>query len=383
MNYEFDTTEMGLPKAATSFADYQYDAEETNTLLSEASQLIDTVCADVEEITNNYAKYQAMYAKFTDLNEAMDSNSRDLRTYANNIKEEIQKLIAGLGGEMEEAQADDASSIAAMEAINSQLTALDNGTGDAPTGTSTTPTATTPTTDVTTPAVDTTVTTPQVDLASVADQVIAGMYGTGPDRVAALTAAGYDAQAVQAIVNAKMKGTWTGNTTVVTPTVPTTPAVETPSVPTTPTVPTTPAVTTPTTPAVTTPTDNTTESGFIGGGIANSFVQAATNFLGTKYKYGGNGGNGIDCSGLVQQAAAAIGVSLPRSTGSLINTGTSVSRNNVQPGDLVFTNGGQHVQIVTGINSDGSLNVIGSSSVAGYVKTQKVNSGIVAIRRVV
>ena len=38
----------------------------------------------------------------------------------------------------------------------------------------------------------------------------------------------------------------------------------------------------------------------------------AKSFIGTPYKYGGNSRNGIDCSSLIQQSYAKIGVEMPR-----------------------------------------------------------------------
>lgn len=45
---------------------------------------------------------------------------------------------------------------------------------------------------------------------------------------------------------------------------------------------------------------------------ASDPVEAALRFLDMPYLLGGRGGAGIDCSGLVQRAFAAVGVSLPR-----------------------------------------------------------------------
>jgi probable lipoprotein NlpC len=38
----------------------------------------------------------------------------------------------------------------------------------------------------------------------------------------------------------------------------------------------------------------------------------AKSFIGTPYQYGGNSRNGIDCSSLIQQSYAKIGIKLPR-----------------------------------------------------------------------
>lgn len=57
---------------------------------------------------------------------------------------------------------------------------------------------------------------------------------------------------------------------------------------------------------------------------------------GDPYVWGAAGPSQFDCSGLVVWAYAQLGVSLPHYTGSLWDMGTPVSRNDLQPGDLVF-----------------------------------------------
>ncbi|WP_245700694.1 C40 family peptidase [Geodermatophilus siccatus] len=52
--------------------------------------------------------------------------------------------------------------------------------------------------------------------------------------------------------------------------------------------------------------------------------------------YGGNGPNAWDCSGLTVAAWKQAGVNLPRTSKAQSTFGTSVSRANLQPGDLVF-----------------------------------------------
>jgi cell wall-associated NlpC family hydrolase len=80
-----------------------------------------------------------------------------------------------------------------------------------------------------------------------------------------------------------------------------------------------------------------------GGGAevaASGDVQAVLDFaraqIGKPYIWGGTGPNGYDCSGLVQAAWAQAGVSLPRTTYDQVNAGTRISRDQVQPGDLLF-----------------------------------------------
>lgn len=62
--------------------------------------------------------------------------------------------------------------------------------------------------------------------------------------------------------------------------------------------------------------------------------------LGKPYIFGGTGPTGYDCSGLVQQAYLAAGISLPRTTYQQVASGTAVyPADQLKPGDLIFTAG--------------------------------------------
>jgi peptidoglycan DL-endopeptidase CwlO len=70
-------------------------------------------------------------------------------------------------------------------------------------------------------------------------------------------------------------------------------------------------------------------------------IQAASQYLGVPYKWGGtNPATGLDCSGFIQRAYADIGVSLPRVSIDQSRAGVAVpSLAEAQPGDLVFWRG--------------------------------------------
>ena len=78
-------------------------------------------------------------------------------------------------------------------------------------------------------------------------------------------------------------------------------------------------------------------------------VNYAKNFLGVKYVFGGSSPNGFDCSGLVQYVYRHFGINISRTTKTQINDGREVGRNELQLGDLVFTDNG-HVTIYIGDN---------------------------------
>src|SRR5689334_760855 len=76
-------------------------------------------------------------------------------------------------------------------------------------------------------------------------------------------------------------------------------------------------------------------------------VAFARHQLGVPYRWGGTSRRtGFDCSGLVYAAYRSIGMSIPRSTWGQLDVGKRIAFRGLRPGDLVFTNGGGHVQLV-------------------------------------
>lgn len=71
--------------------------------------------------------------------------------------------------------------------------------------------------------------------------------------------------------------------------------------------------------------------------------------LGDSYRYGGQGPNSWDCSGLTGGAWKAAGVKLPRTSQAQASFGKKVAKKDLKPGDLVIFYGGQsHVAIYAG-----------------------------------
>jgi cell wall-associated NlpC family hydrolase len=77
-------------------------------------------------------------------------------------------------------------------------------------------------------------------------------------------------------------------------------------------------------------------------------VGVAMSQLNTPYVWGGAAPGGFDCSGLVMWAYAQVGVSLPHSSYAQYGYGVPVSKDQLQPGDLVFFDGLGHVGIYIG-----------------------------------
>lgn len=71
-------------------------------------------------------------------------------------------------------------------------------------------------------------------------------------------------------------------------------------------------------------------------GRAKIAVDTAIAQIGDRYSYGAAGPDAFDCSGLTMYSWAAAGVSLPHSSKAQMGSGTPVSSDQLQPGDLVF-----------------------------------------------
>lgn len=75
-------------------------------------------------------------------------------------------------------------------------------------------------------------------------------------------------------------------------------------------------------------------------GAANTALQAAVAKRGSAYEWGAEGPSEFDCSGLMMWAFRAAGISLPHSSRSQYTLGRPVSKDQLQPGDLVFFDDG-------------------------------------------
>ncbi|MGH3133358.1 MAG: NlpC/P60 family protein [Gaiellaceae bacterium] len=82
---------------------------------------------------------------------------------------------------------------------------------------------------------------------------------------------------------------------------------------------------------------------------ASQVISIAIQYLGTPYVWGGSSpSQGFDCSGFTSYVFAQIGVSLPHHAASQYNYGVPVSRDDLQPADLVFFNGLGHMGMYIG-----------------------------------
>ena len=110
----------------------------------------------------------------------------------------------------------------------------------------------------------------------------------------------------------------------------------------------------------------------------SSVVSIAEQYLGVPYRWGGASPSGFDCSGLVMYVFAQVGVSLPHSSYSQYGMGSPVSRDQLQPGDLVFFDGLGHVGIYVGggqfIHAPHTGDVVRISSLSGWYSSSYVGA---------
>jgi peptidoglycan DL-endopeptidase CwlO len=106
----------------------------------------------------------------------------------------------------------------------------------------------------------------------------------------------------------------------------------------------------------------------------------AMKYLGIPYLWGGATPGGFDCSGLVMYVYAQLGISLPHYAAAQYGLGTPVAREQLQPGDLVFFDGLNHVGIYIGggqmVHAPQTGDVVKISSLsdfgAGYVGARRI-----------
>lgn len=110
--------------------------------------------------------------------------------------------------------------------------------------------------------------------------------------------------------------------------------------------------------------------------VRQRIIEDAAKTVGSRYKYGGTGNRGFDCSGLVYTIYKNHEFFLPRSARDMIKYGQKINKRQVQPGDLAFfKNIGRkvdHVAIVYKIDRDG-IWLIHSTTSRGVI-TQNLES---------
>src|SRR6478752_6421900 len=103
-------------------------------------------------------------------------------------------------------------------------------------------------------------------------------------------------------------------------------------------------------------------------------VEFAERQIGVPYRWGGiSRRTGFDCSGLVYAAYRTVGRTLPHSTWGQMTLGMPVRFGRLRPGDLVFTNGGGHVQLV--VSKHAAVSAPHTGARVSYVSLRSLRGG--------
>ncbi|MGS0747977.1 C40 family peptidase [Halpernia sp. GG3] len=110
----------------------------------------------------------------------------------------------------------------------------------------------------------------------------------------------------------------------------------------------------------------------------DGILSVAESYIGTPYRFGGMTRNGIDCSAFVLSVfGAAVGMNLPRVAASQASEGETVSKEDLQKGDLVFfSHGGgriSHVGIVEEVTAEGEVKFIHAATSKGVMISSLFN----------
>ncbi|MDH4067175.1 MAG: C40 family peptidase [Acidobacteriota bacterium] len=104
-----------------------------------------------------------------------------------------------------------------------------------------------------------------------------------------------------------------------------------------------------------------------------ALTSTALALRGAPYRNGGASPEGFDCSGFVQYVFGQHGVALPRETREQFRTGRRVTRDKLEPGDLVFFTtvapGASHVGIMIGGDQ-----FVHAPSARGVVRVERLST---------
>lgn len=115
---------------------------------------------------------------------------------------------------------------------------------------------------------------------------------------------------------------------------------------------------------------------------ADLVLAKAAEYLGTPYKYGGQGPGGFDCSGFVSYIFGQCGYDLPHNAGAQAGMGIAVNKSELITGDLVFFGSNASNINHVGIYSGNGQFIHSSSPRSGGVIYSSINEGYYAGRYV-
>ena len=116
---------------------------------------------------------------------------------------------------------------------------------------------------------------------------------------------------------------------------------------------------------------------------AQALLDTAAQYLGVPYVWGGTTPSGFDCSGFVQYVCKQNGISIARvADDQLHKSGYSVTKNQLQPGDLVFFGSGDYATHVGMYVGDGMMihapstgkNIMYTSIESDYYKSRYIGA---------
>jgi cell wall-associated NlpC family hydrolase len=115
--------------------------------------------------------------------------------------------------------------------------------------------------------------------------------------------------------------------------------------------------------------------------LARRVVSYARHQVGVAYSFGGSSPQtGFDCSGLVYAAYRSIGWKIPRSSWDQLRVGRAVRFARLRPGDLLFTRGGGHVELV--VSKSAAVSAPGTGERVRYVPLAQLRLEFAGARRV-
>lgn len=139
--------------------------------------------------------------------------------------------------------------------------------------------------------------------------------------------------------------------------------------------------------ASTTKTETKTESSGKSSAKGSDIVAYAKKYLGSKYVYGGSSPSGFDCSGFTSYIYKHFGYSLTRTSSGQSSQGKAVSKEELQPGDLVCfsrSSGSKKIGHV-GIYTGGGKFIHAANARKGVIISNLTGSGFyfVKARRII
>jgi peptidoglycan DL-endopeptidase CwlO len=114
--------------------------------------------------------------------------------------------------------------------------------------------------------------------------------------------------------------------------------------------------------------------------LIRGVVTYARRQVGVPYRYGGSSRSaGFDCSGLVYASYRSIGETIPRSSWEQLHVGQPIGFARLRPGDLLFTEGGGHVQLV--VSKSAAISAPQTGERVRYVALARLRDQFAGARR--